>query len=120
MQIAYWIKNIDNVQLGAQNAIGELWMKRLAGQLLLVQEKLFAHLIQLSEQKEKTDLAPIIAFIQKYFDPQFSLKSEGKMSHEALYDYLHRPLRVCGMIPNAGAVGGGPFGKRKPEVRRFR
>lgn len=108
-----WIKNIDNVQLGAQNAIGELWMKRLAGQLLLVQEKLFAHLIQLSEHKEKTDLAPIIAFIQKYFDPQFSLKAEGKMSHAALYDYLHRPLRVCGMIPNAGAVGGGPFWKKE-------
>jgi len=108
-----WIKNIDNVQLGKENAVGELWMKRLAGQLLRIQEKLFDHLRQLSKQKEKTDLVPIIAFIQKHFDPQFSLRAEGKMAHAALYDYLHRPLRVCGMIPNAGAVGGGPFWKKE-------
>jgi benzoate-CoA ligase family protein len=27
----------------------------------------------------------------------------------ALYDRLDRPLRVCGMVPNSGEPGGGPF-----------
>ena len=36
-----WIKNIDNILLGKANKIGELWMKIIAGKLLLIQEKLF-------------------------------------------------------------------------------
>ena len=28
---------------------------------------------------------------------------------------MHRPLRVCGIIPNAGAKGGGPFWKKCPR-----
>jgi len=108
-----WIKNIDNILLGKSNATGEKWMKILAGKLLAIQEALFEHLDTLEQQKANADLPPIIDFIQTHFDPDFNLKSESKMSHEALLDYLHRPLRVCGMIPNKGAVGGGPFWKKE-------
>jgi hypothetical protein len=34
------------------------------------------------------------------------------MTNEILYDYLYRPIRICGMIPNQGAKGGGPFWKK--------
>ena len=108
-----WIKNIDNILLGQSNAAGEKWMKILAGKLLTIQEALFEHLDTLEQQKSNTDFRPIIDFIQTHFDPDFNLKSESKMSHEVLFDYLHRPLRVCGMIPNKGAVGGGPFWKKE-------
>jgi len=108
-----WIKNIDNILLGQSNAAGEKWMKILAGKLLTIQEALFEHLDTLEQQKSNTDFRRITDFIQTHFDPDFNLKSESKMSHEVLFDYLHRPLRVCGMIPNKGAVGGGPFWKKE-------
>ena len=107
-----WIKNVDNILLGDKNSTGELWMKILAGKLLSIQERIFSHLKILEERKEKTTFEPIQKFIQNNFDPNFNLKSESKMSHEVLFDYLHRPLRVCGMIPNLGAIGGGPFWKK--------
>ena len=87
-------------------------MKILAGKLLSIQERIFSHLKILEERKEETTFEPIQKFIQNNFDPNFNLKSESKMSHEVLFDYLHRPLRVCGMIPNLGAIGGGPFWKK--------
>lgn len=107
-----WIKNIDNILLGKANAIGEKWMKILAGKLLAIQEVIYEHLDTLEQQKANTPFHPIITFIQTHFDPSFNLKAESKMSHEVLFDYLHRPLRVCGMIPNEGDTGGGPFWKK--------
>lgn len=107
-----WIKNVDNILLGKVNAEGEKWMKILAGKLLHLQEELFKHLKSLEKLKDKTKLEPIVAFIQSNFNPRFNLNSEAKMSHEVLFDYLYRPLRICGMIPAFGAVGGGPFWKK--------
>ena len=108
-----WIKNIDNILLRNANQLGEQWMKILAGRLLSLQKIIFGHLNTLEQFKERTDLVPIIEIIQKNFDPKFELKAQGKLSHEALYDYLYRPIRICGMIPNEGAVGGGPFWKKE-------
>ena len=107
-----WIKNVDNILLGHANAKGEQWMKILAGKLLHLQEALFEHLHNLEKLKEKTKLEPIETFIQSNFDPRFQLNASTKISHEVLFDYLHRPLRICGMIPASGAVGGGPFWKK--------
>ena len=104
-----WIKNIDNVLLNQDNAEGEKWMKILAGHLLMVQEQTFMHLAKLETLKSKANFEEIITFIQTYFDPSYQLDDSGKMSNEILYDYLHRPIRICGMIPNEGAKGGGPF-----------
>ena len=108
-----WIKNIDNILLGEANHLGEKWMKILAGKLLSIQKTLFIHLNILEQSKELANLKPIIEFIQKNFDPKFNLKAKSKLSHEVLFDYLHRPIRICGMIKNEGEVGGGPFWKKE-------
>ncbi len=107
-----WIKNVDNILLGPANAEGEKWMKILAGRLLATQEELFKHLHSLEKLKDKTKLAPVVTFIRSNFNPRFNLNSKSKMSHEVLFDYLYRPLRICGMIPASDAVGGGPFWKK--------
>ena len=104
-----WIKNIDNVLLNQDNAEGEKWMKILAGHLLMIQEQTFMYLAKLETLKSKANFNEIITFIQTYFDSSYQLDDSGKMLNEILYDYLHRPLRICGMIPNEGAKGGGPF-----------
>ena len=106
-----WIKNIDNILLGKSNKIGEEWMRILAGKLLMIQNDLFEHLNNLEQLNKGLDLSPIIKFIRKNFDPEYNYKVESKPLYQVLYDYLHRPIRICGMIPNEGATGGGPFWK---------
>ena len=106
-----WIKNIDNILLGKSNEIGEKWMRILAGKLLMIQKDLFEHLNNLEQLKKGLDLGPTIKFIKENFDPEYNYKVESKPLYEVLYDYLHRPIRICGMIPNEGATGGGPFWK---------
>ena len=106
-----WIKNIDNILLGNLNKIGEEYMRILAGKLLMIQKDLFEHLNNLEQFKKGLDPGPIFKFIRENFDPEYNYKVESKPLHELLYDYLHRPIRICGMIPNEGATGGGPFWK---------
>ena len=79
--------------------------------LLMIQKDLFDHLNNLEQLKKELDPSPIIKFIRENFDPEYDCKVENKPLHEVLYDYLHRPIRICGMIPNEGAPGGGPFWK---------
>lgn len=107
-----WIKNIDNILLTLANEEGEKWMQILAGHLLKVQKEIFYHLSTLEQYKTETNFNEIINFIKLHFDPDYSLEESAKMPNEVLYDYLFRPLRICGMIPNEGAKGGGPFWKK--------
>jgi len=106
-----WIKNVDNILWGTENQSGERVMQFLGGYLLTLQSILFNHLNTLETHKEQTELAPIIAFIHSHFDPDYRMTASKKRPYEILLDYLNRPLRVCGMIPNKGAKGGGPFWK---------
>ena len=85
--------------------------ENFSGKLLMIQKDLFEHLNNLEQLKKGLDLGPIIKFIKENFDPEYNYKVESKPLYEVLYDYLHRPIRICGMIPNKGATGGGPFWK---------
>ena len=104
-----WIKNIDNISFHADNAEGEKWMKILGGYLLQLQNQIFSYLEELQKPNATPDRTAICQFIQQYFDPDYQFDPQGKLPNSVLYDYLNRPLRVCGMIPNEGAKGGGPF-----------
>ena len=108
-----WIKNIDNILLGESNQVSEKWMKILTGKLISIQKSLFQNLRILEKLKGSAKLDKIVKFIQENFDSEFNLKSNNKLSHEVLFDYLNRPVRICGMIPNEGSVGGGPFWKKE-------
>jgi hypothetical protein len=107
-----WIKNIDNIQLSKDNKEGEEWLKILGGKLLSIQEELFNHLHAIDTQTSALDCDPIVHFIHQNFDTEFAFNPSDKMPHAVLFDYLNRPLRICGMIPNKGAKGGGPFWKK--------
>ena len=108
-----WIKNIDNILLGESNQLSEKWMKILAGKILSIQKSLFQHLRALEKLKGSAKLDEIVKFINENFDSEYNLKLNKKLSHEILFDYLNRPVRICGMIPNEGSVGGGPFWKKE-------
>ncbi|MFL2603756.1 MAG: DUF4301 family protein [Flavobacteriaceae bacterium] len=108
-----WIKNIDNIQLGESNQLSEKWMKILAGKLLSIQKLIFEYLRKLEKLKGSARLDKIVKFINENFDTEYDLNPNNKLSHEVLFDYLNRPVRICGMIPNEGSVGGGPFWKKE-------
>ncbi len=108
-----WIKNIDNILLGESNKLSEKWMRILAGKLLSIQKSIFEYLRKLEKLKGSTNLDKIVKFINENFDSEYNLKPNNKLSHEVLFDYLNRPIRICGMIPNEGSVGGGPFWKKE-------
>ena len=107
-----WVKNIDNILLNEENGEGEKWMKILGGYLLQIQNQIFDYLETLQNPNSTVDREAICQFIQTHFDPDYRFAPQGKLPNNVLYDYLNRPLRVCGMIPNAGAKGGGPFWKK--------
>lgn len=107
-----WIKNIDNILLNEANAEGEKWMKILGGYLLQIQNQIFDFLEVLQHPNSAPDRESICRFIRTHFDRDYRLAPQGKLPNSVLYDYLNRPLRICGMIPNAGAKGGGPFWKK--------
>ncbi|QSE99167.1 DUF4301 family protein [Fulvivirga lutea] len=107
-----FIKNIDNVVPDHFKEKTIVYKKALGGLLIEVQKKLFAHLEKLTQNPSEGDIAAIESFAKNElmlsFKQGFETLSAGdKVSY--LKSLLHRPLRVCGMVPNTGEPGGGPF-----------
>ncbi|MDX1462923.1 MAG: DUF4301 family protein [Marinirhabdus sp.] len=100
-----FIKNIDNVV--AQDYVEETvtYKKMLAGKLLKIQERVFKYLTMLHRNKDdKGDLAEIKSFLWN----DLNIKDIPE-TREAIQTILNRPIRVCGVVQNTGAPGGGPF-----------
>ncbi len=55
----------------------------------------------------------VICFLADRLQAEVSLTDDSK----ALLERLDRPLRVCGMVPNSGEPGGGPFWVRDAQGR---
>ena len=66
------------------------------------------HLLE-SGQYSPIDLQEIKLFLEKELCCKTLLPLEGKALADYLYQKLNRPMRVCGMVPNVGEPGGGPF-----------
>lgn len=95
-----FVKNIDNVQHQNKAKLNrEVW-KYCAGLLLEFKRDLRALLNNFS-------LSGLKGLNEKY---QFlSEQEEASINFETLKKYARRPSRVCGMVVNEGAPGGGPF-----------
>lgn len=94
------VKNIDNVQYSAKAVETQDSFKFSLG--LLVDFKKDA-------QKLLSEFSPK-AF--KEFNSKFGVFAEEQISfltEEEVRETLNRPSRVCGMVKNTGAPGGGPF-----------
>ncbi len=100
-----FIKNIDNVI--TRNHINEIahYKKLLAGKLLWLQENIFRLLNKLdTNQQTETVIEEARSFLFKHL----SIKNPPKDLAQ-IRTLLNRPIRVCGMVKNTGAPGGGPF-----------
>jgi hypothetical protein len=108
-----FIKNIDNVVVFKFEQEVAEYKKMLAGILLKIQKQAFLYLKQLENEKltEET-IIEIAQFLIKEMNISISSEFEKyskKYQIEYLFEKLHRPIRVCGMVKNEGEPGGGPF-----------
>lgn len=107
------IKNIDNIIPEALQEEILLFEKMLCGYFLIIEEKLFEFLPQLETKKSDESLvrdAGTFAendLLLKPPDGWSKMSTAEKSAY--LFNRLNRPLRVCGMVKNTGAPGGGPF-----------
>ena len=100
-----FIKNIDNVV--AEEYVEEIAhsKKVLGGKLLWIQKKVFAYLNLLEKEEVSQEL---INEIKSFLWNELNIK-EAPTDTESIFNILNKPLRVCGVVKNTGAPGGGPF-----------
>ncbi len=112
-----YIKNIDNVTVENKTETGIYWKKVLGGYLVGVQEKLFGAIEKLNSKKVSAgELKEITRFAKRDLNIFFSAgftKLSVSQKIRVLIKKLDRPIRVCGVVPNAGEPGGGPFWVRE-------
>lgn len=114
-----YLKNIDNVQPDRSRSTTVQWKKLLAGYLVGLQREIFDHLDRLRTVAPSDDL---IAETARFVARRLSIDLDGRgepSSYQArragLIAILNRPLRVCGVVPNTGEPGGGPFWVRRED-----
>lgn len=99
-----FIKNVDNV--AAQEYVPSIafYKKVLAGKLLAVQKKIFGYLTELESEVTLERMREMHSFVWN----ELNIKDipSGKSD---MIELLNRPIRVCGVVQNTGAPGGGPF-----------
>jgi hypothetical protein len=107
------IKNIDNIVPNHLRDETYNYKKILGGYLIALQKKVFDFLRKL--EREITDDSLInetIKFIKNEFEIDISDKVKAKTLPEKkkyLFNFLNRPIRICGMVKKEDHPGGGPF-----------
>ena len=112
-----FLKNIDNVAAGSLRSLG--WETRglLGGLVIRLRKTLDGYLEDLEGGLPGPErLVEIIRLLEDEFG--MKIKASGREELRAeLVSAMDRPLRVCGMVPNAGEPGGGPCWVRRGPGR---
>ncbi len=107
-----FVKNIDNVVPDRLKSTSITYKKALGGLLIQTRNEIFNFLNRLQSDTEPHILDEIVSYLKNKLsiqvDSQFTEKSDTEKKHY-LIKKLNRPIRVCGMVRNAGEPGGGPF-----------
>ena len=114
-----FVKNIDNMQPASRRDVPVLW-KRLLGGFLVHLERTVVELEQgcLDGSLAGSRLDDGLDFLVHHLAaprPGDWLQWSQDQRRQHLLDRLHRPLRVCGVVPNTGETGGGPFWVRHDD-----
>ncbi len=113
------IKNIDNVVPERLLPPTVHWKKVLIGLLATVQARIFALLRALDAGEERA-IDDALAWLEEELSvpvPPAIRRADAAVRRAFAMDRLDRPLRVCGMVPNRGEPGGGPFWVRGRDGR---
>ncbi len=107
------IKNVDNVAVEPRARAGLAWKKVLTGMLVRLRREAGERLHDV-EGGSAAALEQAAVFASRAFGAQVA---DGPRRAAALLSLLRRPIRVCGVVPNTGEPGGGPFWVRGKDGR---
>lgn len=100
-----FIKNIDNVVSEKHVETIAFHKKMLAGKLLSFQGQIFDWIKKLKKGKPSDAL---LEEVSNFISEKLHISGIPKNKHSFLKT-LDRPIRICGVVENTGAPGGGPF-----------
>jgi hypothetical protein len=103
-----FVKNIDNVAVGALLATTVLWKRALAGALLELRDEVFAHR-RAVEAGGESAVRSACAFVSESFGATVPHGATSDELARFACEALDRPLRACGMVSSDTNPGGGPF-----------
>lgn len=115
-----FIKNIDNVVSDKHKYQGLLHKKVLAGLALQLREKIFRFQREISLGRIPLSLRrEMQVFCEKWFfisvPESLTLRENKPAFVQWMKNLFDRPLRICGMVPNLGEPGGGPYWVKDSE-----
>lgn len=105
------IKNIDNVSVERYLPVTSKWKKVLIGTALQLRSTINNYIGQL----ESNPSAGLCSEVESFLKDRLCISMPdgfsacGPDAAGKLLGFLHRPIRVCGMVKNEGEPGGGPF-----------
>jgi hypothetical protein len=107
-----YIKNVDNVVPDRLKEPVCLWKNVLGGCLVSIQTKIHSLLKRMKGPNSGEVIREAAGFLAQEllldFPAGFETWPEEK-KRDFLFNILDRPIRVCGVVPNAGEPGGAPF-----------
>jgi len=107
------IKNIDNIVPDYLKQETYIYKKIIGGYLISLQTKIFNYLRLLEKEKlNENVINEIFDFIKKEFEFSLQEKNKSKSQPEIqkyLFNFLNRPIRICGMVRREDHPGGSPF-----------
>ena len=107
------IKNIDNIVPDHLRSDIYKYKKILGGHLISLQKKIFEILRLLENGNADGSLiTSTLNFIKDEFEIDLADKLKGKPlqeKHNYLFNFLNRPIRLCGMVKKENHPGGSPF-----------
>jgi hypothetical protein len=110
------LKNIDNVASEPFKSPTFIWSKLLVGHLLKLQKQIHQHLHALEKGADSASVESALQFARSVLKQELpSSASDLAAKHRWVRELLDRPVRVCGMVPNTGEPGGGPFWVREKD-----
>jgi len=99
-----FIKNIDNITNDNNRTDTIIYKKLLGGVLIDIQKQVFKFIQDLNNNN--FDEIELRKFIQTTLNKTLPNRT---ITRNEFIEILNRPIRICGVVENTGAPGGGPF-----------
>ncbi|MEN6437989.1 MAG: DUF4301 family protein [Syntrophobacter sp.] len=113
-----YIKNIDNIVPDRLKERVCFWKKVLGGYLVFVQEQVHSFVRRMKQGETGAVCLEAARFAEEELVvgmPQGFAEWPEEKRVAFLTERLDRPIRICGVVPNAGEPGGAPFWVRHKD-----
>lgn len=113
-----FVKNVDNIAHANWRAAADHWIKILGGYLIHLQTEIHRCLASLQTMQDAQAWQDADSLLHHAFTGLIDREADSTdpaQRRQWLQQRLDRPLRICGVVPNEGEPGGGPFWVRQSD-----